>query len=249
MENYTPMMQHYLKVKAEYPEALVFYRLGDFYEMFFEDAKIAAYELDLVLTARSAGSREKVPMCGVPHHAVYPYLQRLINKGYKIAMVEQLEDPSEAVGLVKRDVVRVITPGTVIEELADEFNTVYLASLYDYQYGYALAVCEVATGKIIVKKIDNNLISLKQLVLNYNIKELIVDRNFNQTNLNNLKQETKLIISYEDMIDIPKDYEHLVKNINVEYYLLALGRLFNYLKATQKRILTHLRPIDRKSVV
>ncbi len=243
MSKYTPMMQHYLKVKADYPEALVFYRLGDFYEMFFEDAKITAYELDLVLTARNAGSKEKVPMCGVPHHAVTSYLQRLVNKGYKIAIVEQLEDPAEAVGLVKRDVVRVITPGTVIEDLADEHNVVYIGALYDFQYGYALALCELASGKLILKKITSDFINLKQTILNYNIKELIVADNFNEKYVNDLKLQTNLTISYENQTDLPKDYLPLTKDINLEYYLIALGRLFNYLKATQKRVLHHLRPI------
>ena len=119
-QQYTPMMQHYLEIKAKYPDTLVFYRLGDFYEMFFEDAKTASHELDLVLTGRNAGTEERVPMCGVPFHAVTGYIQRLINKGYKVAIVEQLEDPAEAVGLVKRDVIKVVTPGTIMDELTDE---------------------------------------------------------------------------------------------------------------------------------
>ena len=129
MTQYTPMMTHYLEIKKSYPDALVFYRLGDFYEMFFDDAKTASHELDLVLTGRNAGVEERVPMCGVPYHAVTGYIQRLIAKGYKVAIVEQMEDPAEAVGLVKRDVIRVVTPGTAIDEIMDEKASAYLAGL------------------------------------------------------------------------------------------------------------------------
>ena len=128
-ETYTPMMQQYLKVKEGYKDTLLFYRIGDFYEMFFDDAKIASRELDLVLTGKNAGVSEKVPMCGVPHHAVKSYIERLVNRGYKVAIVEQLQDPKEAKGIVERDVIRVITPGTVIDEIEDEKDSVYLCAI------------------------------------------------------------------------------------------------------------------------
>ena len=112
---YTPMMRQYLTIKEDYNDAIVFFRLGDFYEMFFTDAFIASKELEIQLTARDAGNKDKVPMCGVPHHAADAYIERLINKGFKVAICEQIEDPSVAKGIVKRDVVRLITPGTFIE--------------------------------------------------------------------------------------------------------------------------------------
>jgi len=115
MAQFSPMMQHYLSLKEEYKDAIVFYRLGDFYEMFFEDAKIASRELEITLTGRECGQEERAPMCGVPFHAAENYISRLIEKGYKVAICEQLEDPKEAKGIVKRDVIRVVTPGTVIE--------------------------------------------------------------------------------------------------------------------------------------
>lgn len=117
---YTPMMQHYLEIKQQHQDAIIFYRLGDFYEMFFEDAKTASQELDLVLTGRNAGVEEKVPMCGIPFHASKGYIQRLIQKGYKVAIVEQLENPAEAKGLVKRDIIKIVTPGTIMDEVNDE---------------------------------------------------------------------------------------------------------------------------------
>ncbi len=151
---YTPMMNHYLEIKERHPDAIVFYRLGDFYEMFFEDAKTASNELDLVLTGRSAGVEERVPMCGIPFHAASGYIQRLIQKGYKVAIVEQLEDPALAKGLVKRDVIKVVTPGTIMEESSDEKTSVYIASLYDFQYGLAIVLCEMTTGELRAQIID-----------------------------------------------------------------------------------------------
>ena len=145
---YTPMMKHYLEVKERNKDAIIFYRLGDFYEMFFEDAKTASNELDLVLTGRNAGVEEKVPMCGIPHHAANGYIQRLIQKGYKVAIVEQLEDVSSAKGLVKRDVIKIVTPGTIMDEVSDEKNTVYIAALHDYQFGLAVVLCEMTTGEM-----------------------------------------------------------------------------------------------------
>ena len=129
---YTPMMQHYLQIKKENPDAIIYYRLGDFYEMFYDDAKTVSLELDLVLTGRRAGVEEKVPMCGVPHHAANSYIQSLIQKGYKVAIVEQVEDPALAKGLVRREVIRIVTPGTIMYEISDEKNTNYIASLNDF---------------------------------------------------------------------------------------------------------------------
>ena len=128
-KKYTPMMQHYLQLKEENPEPILFYRLGDFYEMFFEDAKLASQELDLVLTGRSAGVEEKVPMCGIPYHAASSYIQRLIKKGYKVAICEQLSDPATSKGLVDRGIIRIITPGTYMDENQDAKASNYMPSL------------------------------------------------------------------------------------------------------------------------
>lgn len=244
MKQYTPMMQQYLKVKENYKDALVFYRLGDFYEMFFEDAKIAAYELDLVLTGRNAGQDEKVPMCGVPYHAVNSYLQRLVNKGYKIAIVEQLENPEDAVGIVKRDVVRVITPGTVLDDLADEKDSVYLASLVEYAYGYALAFCEMSTGEAIVKTIDKDIMLLKQTLFTYNVKELVLSSDADPKIVEAISSLNMIMISYCDEQSILERYQPLTKRLNREYYYAAYGLLLNYLLQTQKRDLGHLRIVE-----
>ena len=149
----TPMMRQYQEVKAQYPDCLLFFRLGDFYELFFEDAKIASQALGIVLTARDGGQGEKVPMCGVPYHSVNNYLSRLIEQGYKVAICEQLEDPKTVKGLVKRGVIRVVTPGTVIEEsMLDEKQHNYLAACWKdlrrgITPGFGLAYVDISSGE------------------------------------------------------------------------------------------------------
>ena len=155
MSDYSPMMQHYLETKKEYSDCILFYRLGDFYEMFFEDAKIVSKELDLVLTGRDCGTEERAPMCGVPYHAVESYLSRLIKAGYKVAICEQLEDPKTAKGIVKRDVIRIVTPGTNIDTTAlSEDKNNYLCALIGDRNRYGLAFCDVSTGDFFATEVD-----------------------------------------------------------------------------------------------
>lgn len=244
MEKYSPMMEHYLSIKANYQDTLIFYRLGDFYEMFFNDAKVASNELDLVLTGRSAGVKDRVPMCGVPYHAVNGYIQRLIQRGYKVAIVEQLEDPSEAKGIVKRDVVKIITPGTIMDELQDDKNSIYLASVYDFKYGLALAICEMATGETYIKSIKRNIISLQQQLLKNNIREVVLSENFDSKYIHAIRDLGVVTISYCDLYDIDERYLPLCEILQEQYYLYSYGLLLNYLGNTQKRILDHLRPIE-----
>ena len=233
------MMTHYLEIKKSYPDTLIFYRLGDFYEMFFDDAKTVSHELNLVLTGRNAGVEEKVPMCGVPYHAVSSYIQRLIAKGYKVAIVEQLEDPAEAVGLVKRDVIRVVTPGTAIDEIMDEKTSSYLASICDFGYGYALALCEITTGETKLLLIDHDIVSLKQAILSHDVKEIVVS-----SNNNGLKGFDVVTSSICDETALNEKYTELYKDIEDVHLLEAIGRLLNYLEITQKRSMNHLQPFE-----
>ena len=147
MAELSPMMKQYFQIKEQNKDCILFYRLGDFYEMFYEDAKIASRELELTLTGRDCGQEERAPMCGVPFHSCEGYIARLVAKGYKVAICEQTEDPKAAKGLVKRDIIRVITPGTSTDESQDERISVYLGSIYDYQYGFAVTLAELATGE------------------------------------------------------------------------------------------------------
>ena len=237
-QQYTPMMTHYLEIKKDYPDAIVFYRLGDFYEMFFEDAETASHELDLVLTGRNAGVEERVPMCGIPHHAAKNYIQRLIAKGYKVAIVEQMEDPAEAVGLVKRDVIRVVTPGTAIDEILDEKSSNYLASLVDYNYGYALAVCEITTGETKLLDINHDTTLLKQTLLSNDIREVVSSSN--NSKIKAILANSTVTLSVCDDKTIKPEYRELCEDIEDVHQLEAIGVLLNYLEATQKRSIQYL---------
>ena len=152
----SPMMQHYMDIKEKYPDTIVFYRLGDFYEMFFEDAKLVSRELELTLTGRDCGLSERAPMCGIPYHAVDAYLSRLIEKGYKVAICEQLTDPKEAKGLVDRDVIRVVTPGTVIEQnMLEECRANYILSVVSQKNRAGIAFCDVSTGEFFLYQLED----------------------------------------------------------------------------------------------
>lgn len=153
-ENFTPMIQQYLEVKAKHPDVIIMYRIGDFYEMFFDDAKLASKELQLYLTGKSAGVKDRVPMCGIPHHAYLPYVQKLLDNGHKVGIVEQMEDPKLAKGLVKRDVIQIITPGANIEIKGADNN--YLAAIIDYKFIYALAFADLSTGEIDVLNVNHS---------------------------------------------------------------------------------------------
>ena len=249
-EKYSPMIQQYLKVKEQYPDVLLFYRVGDFYEMFMEDAKIASRELDLILTGKNAGVKDRIPMCGVPHHAVSSYVQRLVQRGYKIAICEQLQDPKEAQGLVERDVIRVITPGTVMEEISDEKASVYLAAVQDYGYGYALAVTEVSTGENFVEDIEHKDSTLLQTLLRTNVREVVLAKDFRERIIRSLR-EHQVVISYCDDTRIRNEYLPLTEGLLKDYELQAYGRMLNYLEATQKHLLAHLQPatVEREEEV
>ena len=149
MANLSPMMQQYLAIKEQHKDQILFFRLGDFYEMFFEDAKLASRELELTLTGRDCGLEERAPMCGVPYHSCEIYIKRLIDKGYKVAICEQMENPAEAKGIVKRDIVRIVTPGTVTDNnMLDEARNNYIASIYINKKAYAVSFADVSTGEV-----------------------------------------------------------------------------------------------------
>ena len=236
---YSPMITQYLKVKEKYPDTLVFYRVGDFYEMFFEDAQTASRELDLVLTGKAAGVEEKVPMCGVPHHAVSSYVQRLVQRGYKIAIVEQMQDPKEAKGIVERDVIRVITPGTVMEEITDEKASVFLSAVEDHSYGYCLSMAEVSTGESVILDISLSASTLVQTLLRNNVREVVVSHQFEEKLIQSLR-EMQIMVSYCEETDISEVYLPLCETLKKDYQRTAYGRMINYLEATQRHMLAHL---------
>ena len=156
MAELTPMMQQYMKTKEEYRDCILFYRLGDFYEMFFDDAKIVSRELELTLTGKNCGLEERAPMCGVPFHSVDGYLSRLVSKGYKVAICEQTEDPALAKGLVKREVIRVVTPGTNLNAQAlDESRNNYIMSIVYVSDRFGISFADVTTGDYFVTELDS----------------------------------------------------------------------------------------------
>ena len=172
------MMQKYLETKKEYPDCILFYRLGDFYEMFFDDAITASKELELTLTGKSCGLEERAPMCGVPYHAVEGYLNRLVSKGYKVAICEQVEDPKLAKGLVKREVVRIVTPGTNLNtQSMDETRNNYLMSIAYFQGKIGISVADVTTGDYYLTEVEDNKKLLDE-IMKYHPSEIICNDAF-----------------------------------------------------------------------
>ena len=181
MAEYSPMMQHYLQTKEEYKDCILFYRLGDFYEMFFDDAITASRELELTLTGKDCGQEERAPMCGIPFHAAETYIARLIEKGYKVAICEQLEDPKLAKGIVKRDVIRVVTPGTVMESnLLEEKKNNYIMAIYKNGIYYGVSVCDLTTGDFKTTQIkeQNNFATLVDEISRYSPAEIVANTMF-----------------------------------------------------------------------
>ncbi|NLW15514.1 MAG: DNA mismatch repair protein MutS [Erysipelothrix sp.] len=233
-EKLTPMLKQYMEIKENTKDALVFYRLGDFYELFFEDAITAAKVLDLVLTQRSAGGAEKAPMCGVPHHAAKSYINKLVANGYKVAIVEQVEDPKDAVGIVKREVVEIVTPGTSIEQ-EDLINNEIAAIHADLIYA-TIVLCDIVSGSLRSIRVLNQNLEILKTLEQFEVRELVVDSSFDENIINDVKDKTSIHISYED--GYYKDIKH--EDSLVEK---ALQKLFSYLQYTQKRNLNHFREV------
>ncbi|HAV19592.1 MAG TPA: DNA mismatch repair protein MutS [Firmicutes bacterium] len=236
---YTPMMMQYLTIKEKHPDTLILFRLGDFYEFFFDDAKIASKELQLVLTGKSAGSKQKVPMCGVPHHAIKSYIAKLVNRGYKVGVVEQLEDPALAKGIVDRDVIQIITPGAFIDVHGSDNN--YICAIEDTGIYYVLVYADITTGELAVANIEHDLFSLQSELEQLQTKEIVVSSGFDEVLLSSLLEGRRLLISREDDESVPLDYEALLVTINDGFQMKAIARLLHYLEKTQKRALTYLK--------
>lgn len=243
-KKYTPMMQHYLKMKEENPDAILFYRLGDFYEMFFEDAKLVSQELDLVLTGRSAGVEEKVPMCGVPFHAANSYIQRLVKKGYKVAICEQLEDPSSAKGLVNRGIIKIITPGTYMDATMDAKSTNYMASCEISSFEITVIYCELSTGELKYQTLQRSLVSLQKALLEQNVSELVCPMTMDKKWMAALEEMDAMVISKHKKANIDPEDLPLLNGIESESLKEAFALLMAYLKDTQKQHIDHFLPIE-----
>ena len=254
----SPMMQHYLNTKEQYPNTILFYRLGDFYEMFFDDAKLVAKELELTLTGKDCGLEERAPMCGVPHHAADVYIKKLVDKGYKVAICEQVEDPKTAKGIVKREVVKIVTPGTVLDqEGLDETKNNYLCSIYQSGNSYGFAIADISTGRCMVSDIES-----KQRILDEIYKfapaEIICDKVCAMSTLDREALSAKINVSISELADYYFDEDGCVNAIKSHFGsdrleglgisdfplgTIAAGALFQYLFETQKSQLLQMNEI------
>ncbi|MDN3014665.1 DNA mismatch repair protein MutS [Paenibacillus sp. BSR1-1] len=245
MAGYTPMIQQYLTVKADYQDAFLFFRLGDFYEMFFEDAIKASQELEITLTSREGGSEDRIPMCGVPYHSAPGYIEQLVSKGYKVAICEQMEDAKLTKGMVKREVVQLITPGTLMEGkgLSDKENN-YIASITafdDQTYGFAYN--DISTGESRVTLLSNNFDEVLNEMAVLGAKEVVVASSFDGDLQKKMRERDVLAISFEDNSSIDLNFAQLLEGLNQNKLKQTVARLFNYLYRSQKRSLDHLQPV------
>ena len=243
LEDVSPMMREYLKTKSEYEGIILFYRLGDFYEMFFDDALTASHELELTLTGKQCGLSERVPMCGVPHHALNVYLEKLIEKGYKVAICEQMEDPKTAKGIVKREVIQIVSAGTLTStEIVNEKDFNYIASVTDYNYIYALSYADLLSGKVyttFIEKIQDKIISH---IVNLNIKEVVVHDNFDVDLIHKLKTNYNIFISYYNDESIYK--KDIFGRVTDSKLINNTSLLLNYLTNSLKQDLSHIQEVE-----
>ncbi len=258
MAEYSPMMQHYLQTKEEYPDCILFYRLGDFYEMFFEDAKIVSRELELTLTGKSCGQEERAPMCGVPFHAYESYMNRLVAKGYKVAICEQMEDPKQAKGMVRREVIRVVTPGTNINEQAlDEGKNNYIMCIVSLSDQFGVATADVTTGDFFVTEVDSKRRLLDE-IYKFSPTEVVCNEALFMSGLDidDLKNRVGIVLYslehwyFDDSLCENTLKEHFQVNsleglglADLECGMIASGSLLKYLYETQKNSLEQISAI------
>ena len=238
----SPMMKHYVELKDKYEDTIILYRLGDFYEMFFEDAEEVAHALELTLTGKNAGLDERVPMCGIPHHAAEVYIDKLIKKGYKVAICEQLEDPKTAKGIVKRDIVEVISSGTVINTNSlNEKENNYIGCLYDFSYGFVLTYSDITTGEVYSELLTNNIDDVIYKILSLDIKELIVNELINKVLLSKIRS-LKIPVTIQNEL-LNDKYQNIYQNIGDARIVNSIKLLLYYLDVLQKRNLSHFQEV------
>ena len=261
-KEFSPMMQRYLETKEQYKDCILFYRLGDFYEMFFDDAITAARELEITLTGKDCGQEERAPMAGVPHHAAEMYISRLIAKGYKIAICEQLEDPKTAKGIVKRGVIRVVTPGTIVESnMLEERKNNYIMSIFKSGIYFGISVCDISTGEFYAAEIkdNNNFPQLLDEIARYSPSELVINSNLadcteemskirERFNTYITRFQDKFFDSKPDIIklrfNLVDTNQKPIENIEERSFAVAsINALIEYIEQTQMTSLDHINKI------
>ena len=244
LDSVSPMMREYLKTKSEYEGIILFYRLGDFYEMFFDDAITASHELELTLTGKQCGLDERVPMCGVPYHAKDIYIEKLIDKGYKVAICEQMEDPKTAKGIVKREVIQIVSPGTLTStDIVPENEFNYIASISDYNYVYVLSYVDLLSGKVNATYIEKNQDKLISHIVNLSIKEVVVKEKFDVTLVHLLKTNYNIFVSYYNNDDRYKN-DNIFDGIDDEKIIANTSLVLNYLTNSLKQDLSHFQALE-----
>ena len=262
MAEYSPMMQHYLATKEKYKDCILFYRLGDFYEMFFDDAINVSRELELTLTGKDCGQEERAPMCGIPYHAAESYIAKLVQNGHKVAICEQLEDPKLAKGIVKRDVIRVVTPGTVTESnLLEEKRNNYIMSIFKKGIFFGIAICDISTGDFYAAEIkeENNFERLLDEISRYSPSEIIANEMLYDCSeeISKIKERFDVYISTEDESNFSEDTENIymqyalsddkgniIKDLDKRLFAVsAINGLIKYIEETQKTKLEHINKI------
>jgi DNA mismatch repair protein MutS len=239
----SPMMKQYMEIKDNYEDSIVFFRLGDFYEMFFEDGLLASRELEIALTGKSCGLAERAPMCGVPHHSATAYIDRLIEKGYKVAICEQLEDAKASKGVVKRGVIRVVTKGTVVDAQSLDANANnFIAAVSKVSDRYVVAYTDLSTGEMYAMLIDDNIGLLYQELLKLDIKEVVLDLREKQDIKEKFVLNNDFLVSYTDMNDV-SEYQRIFAHIDDVRYHKSIAVVYKYLEETQKRNLDHLQDV------
>ncbi len=242
-EKLSPGMRQYYDIKEKYPEELLFFRLGDFYELFFEDGEIASRELELTLTSKNGGLEERIPMCGVPFHSVKPYIEKLVNKGYKIAICEQLEDPKNTKGMVKRGVTEVISKGTIVDsELLNEHDNNYIASVLDFSYIYVLCYVDISTGSLAIMNIEHKKEKLLNEILNLKIKEVVLKDKSDMELIGILKGQYGIEVSISEEV-LNEGYDHILNKIEDIRFKEAIKHLLYYLIVKELKDISHIKEV------
>ncbi len=236
----TPMMRQYIEEKKRNRDIILFYRLGDFYEMFFEDALIVSRELELTLTGKSAGLDERIPMCGVPYHSASVYIDKLIEKGYKVGICEQLEDPKNAKGIVKRGMVQIVSSGTLFNDSLNEKENNYIGCILDFEHGYAVSYSDITTGEIYALLLPHSSVKLVSEIVSLGIKEVVLNSNFDKNIYSVLKNNFKITVSLFDQKEDLIQYRYIYEDINDIRLIETIKYLLSYVNYTQFRDLSHL---------